>query len=273
MDNYSFQDFKPKGNKISLFERDFLREHNLKWCPKCSSVQPIDNFCKSNTSDGLNGTCKTCTAKFREINREKLNKRANEYYQEKRLEKIEWASEYRKNNKDKVKDSKKQYYKKNKEKVLEYSKQHRLANIDSYKERERKYSFNNKETKKIFNKLWRQKNSEYLRQYYNDKYQNNENFHIWQICRQLVRRAFLAIGTKKEGTTREFLNYSSQELKEHIEKQFKDGMSWDNHGEWHIDHIIPISKATTLEEGIELSKLSNLQPLWAEENLLKRNKI
>ena len=273
MDNYSFQDFKPKGNKISLSERDFLREHNLKWCPKCSSVQPIDNFCKSNTSDGLNGTCKTCTAKSREINREKLNNRANEYYQEKRLEKIEWASEYRKNNKEKVKESKKQYYERNKEKVLEHNKQNRLDNLEVYKERDRKYHHKNRQHRKISAKIWREANSEYLKKYYNNKYQNNENFHIWQICRQLVRRAFLAIGTKKEKTTREFLNYSSQDLKEHIEKQFKEGMSWDNHGEWHIDHIIPISKATTLEEGIELSKLSNLQPLWAEENLLKKNKI
>jgi len=49
-------------------------------------------------------------------------------------------------------------------------------------------------------------------------------------------------------------------------------MSWDNYGEWHIDHIIPISLAKTLEEGIILSKLENLQPLWAKENILKSNK-
>ncbi len=50
-------------------------------------------------------------------------------------------------------------------------------------------------------------------------------------------------------------------------------MNWDNYGEWHIDHIIPISKAKTLEDGKFLSRLENLQPLWALENQVKYNKI
>jgi hypothetical protein len=77
----------------------------------------------------------------------------------------------------------------------------------------------------------------------------------------------------KINKTKEILGYSPIQLKEHLEKQFKKGMSWDNYGEWHIDHIIPISLATTLEEGIKLSQLDNLQPLWAEENMFKSNKI
>lgn len=273
MDNYQFQDFKPKGIKITLDERNLLRENNLKWCPKCVSVRPIDNFCKSNTSDGLNGTCKDCTAKTREKNRQKLNARAKEYYQENKDEKLKWAAEYRELNPEKVKESKKLYYENNKDKVLEKNKAWRLDNIEAVKEKDRKYHQKNRSERNAFNKQWRKENSEHVRNYINDKYQNNEEFHIWQICRQLVRRAYLAIGTKKERSSREFLNYSAQDLKEHIEKQFTEGMSWDNHGEWHIDHIIPISQAKTLEEGIKLSKLSNLQPLWAEDNLLKKNKI
>ena len=273
MDNYQFQDFKPKGKRISLDERNLLRENGLKWCPKCNSAKLVEDFCKSNTSDGLNGTCKDCTAKGRDVNRQKLNARAKQYYQENREEKLKWASEYREINAEKVKEIKKQYYENNKEKVLETNKQRRLDNIEVYKERDRKYHHTNRTKRKESLKEWRKNNVEHLREYRNDKYQNNEDFHIWQICRQLVRRAFLAIGTKKERSSREFLNYSAKDLKEHIEKQFKDGMSWDNHGEWHIDHIIPISQAKTLEEGIKLSKLSNLQPLWAEDNLLKRNKI
>jgi hypothetical protein len=66
-----------------------------------------------------------------------------------------------------------------------------------------------------------------------------------------------------------------QELKEHLEKQFKEGMTWDNHGMygWHIDHIIPLSSATTEEELYKLCHFTNLQPLWAEENLSKGNRI
>lgn len=64
-------------------------------------------------------------------------------------------------------------------------------------------------------------------------------------------------------------------LKEHLEKQFTDGMSWENHGlyGWHVDHIIPLSSAKTEEEIYELCHYTNLQPLWAEDNLKKGVKI
>lgn len=59
----------------------------------------------------------------------------------------------------------------------------------------------------------------------------------------------------------------------HIESRFKQGMSWDNFGEWHIDHIIPLASAKTEIELIELCHYTNLQPLWAEENRSKGDKI
>jgi len=59
----------------------------------------------------------------------------------------------------------------------------------------------------------------------------------------------------------------------YIEKQFTKGMSWKNHGEWHIDHIIPLSSAKTEKELYELCHYTNLQPLWKTDNLSKNNKI
>jgi hypothetical protein len=66
-----------------------------------------------------------------------------------------------------------------------------------------------------------------------------------------------------------------QEAKLHIEKQFKPGMNWLNHSlhGWHIDHIIPMASATTEEEVIKLNHYTNLQPLWASENIKKSNKM
>jgi hypothetical protein len=50
-------------------------------------------------------------------------------------------------------------------------------------------------------------------------------------------------------------------------------MSWENRDEWHIDHIIPLSSANSEEELYKLCHYTNLQPLWAEENIKKSNKI
>jgi len=72
------------------------------------------------------------------------------------------------------------------------------------------------------------------------------------------------------------LDYTVEELKEHLEKQFINGMSWNNYGDWHVDHIKPASlfKYTSVEdEGFkECWALSNLQPLWAFDNLSKGDK-
>lgn len=73
------------------------------------------------------------------------------------------------------------------------------------------------------------------------------------------------------------LGCSKQELVEHLESQFQDGMSWENYGlhGWHIDHIIPVS-SFDISEPNQLKKcfhFSNLQPLWAIDNLRKSNKL
>jgi hypothetical protein len=68
---------------------------------------------------------------------------------------------------------------------------------------------------------------------------------------------------------------SLQELAGILESKFKLGMTWGNHGSWHIDHIIPCSHfdLTQLEEQKKCFHFSNLQPLWAIENIVKSNKL
>jgi len=59
----------------------------------------------------------------------------------------------------------------------------------------------------------------------------------------------------------------------HIEGEFKEGMTWENYGEWHIDHIKPLGvKGLTEEEIIERLEFTNTQPLWAFDNISKGNK-
>jgi hypothetical protein len=82
------------------------------------------------------------------------------------------------------------------------------------------------------------------------------------------------IKTKK---TLELLGCSWQEARDHIQSQFKEGMTWENHGfyGWHIDHIIPCSSfdLTDLEQQKKCFHYTNLQPLWWKDNISKGSKI
>ena len=86
---------------------------------------------------------------------------------------------------------------------------------------------------------------------------------------------FKKINVKKDDSILEFLGITVGEFKSYMESKFKEGMTWDNYGidGWHLDHIIPISSAKTEKDLKELSHYTNLQPLWAEENMKKRDKI
>lgn len=100
---------------------------------------------------------------------------------------------------------------------------------------------------------------------------------LYKVRRNLSRRLNLALKVKsykKDTQFMQILSCSLEELRNHIESQFKPGMTWENHSlyGWHIDHIIPLSSAKTQEELYKLCHYSNLQPLWAYDNLSKGNK-
>jgi hypothetical protein len=82
---------------------------------------------------------------------------------------------------------------------------------------------------------------------------------------------------QKNGHYFDILKYSPDDLIDHLEKQFMDNMTWDNYGQWHVDHIQPISSFDIREIGddkfMECWSLRNLQPLWGEENIRKSNTI
>ena len=80
-------------------------------------------------------------------------------------------------------------------------------------------------------------------------------------------------GIKKTNQTFSLLGYTKYELKEHLESQFTDGMSWDNMSAWHIDHIRPVASfnydSTDHPDFKKCWALNNLQPLWASDNCSK----
>jgi hypothetical protein len=86
-------------------------------------------------------------------------------------------------------------------------------------------------------------------------------------------KAFKSKGYKKSSKTQKMLGVDWEVCKQHIEKQFTKGMNWSNQGDWHIDHIIPLASANNEKDLMKLCYYRNLQPLWAEDNLMKSAKI
>ena len=87
------------------------------------------------------------------------------------------------------------------------------------------------------------------------------------------RDALKAIGVKKNSRTEEMLGCSFADFRWHIEKQFAKGMNWEDASAWHIDHIIPCASAKSVEELQALFHFTNLRPVWAADNLAKKDKV
>lgn len=103
---------------------------------------------------------------------------------------------------------------------------------------------------------------------------NNPEKRILHCCRSRIRAAIC--GKKKSVSTRELIGCDIADLMRHLESKFKPRMAWNNYGirGWHIDHIRPCSSFNLLNEN-ELRTcfhFSNLQPLWAAENIRKKDK-
>ena len=93
------------------------------------------------------------------------------------------------------------------------------------------------------------------------------------ILRRQLHHFIKRMGETKTGRTEELLGYTAEELKTHLESLFKDGMTWDNQGKWHIDHRIPQSFFTSIDQLKECFALSNLKPEWASWNISKGNRF
>lgn len=93
-------------------------------------------------------------------------------------------------------------------------------------------------------------------------------------CRSRIQGFFRCSGIGKNRSGKALLGVESKEqLKQHLEAQFKPGMTWENYGEWHIDHKLPLSLILSGTHGYELFHYKNLQPLWAQDNLRKSDKV
>lgn len=110
-------------------------------------------------------------------------------------------------------------------------------------------------------------------QYFKKRLKEDDLFRFVTNARQLIYVSLKNKGYKKGSKSEHILGCEWDFFREYIERQFKDGMSWDNYGKWHLDHIYPISKATSYEMALELNHYTNFQPLWAFDNISKNDKV
>ena len=172
------------------------------------------------------------------------------------------CKEYRKEYYQYNKEREKEYYQDNKERIKEYEKEWRQTNKEKIKERKKEYHQANKERIKGYSKEWKR-----------ERRKTDTLFKMKCNLRTRTSKAFKNQGYCKNTRTQEMLGIDWEIAKQHIERQFTKGMNWNNYGEWHIDHIIPLASASTSERLKELCHYTNLQPLWAEYNLSKSDKI
>ena len=158
---------------------------------------------------------------------------------------------WRDKNKEYISNKSKTWYEENKEHCKEYHKKWREENIDKFRQIKRDYERNRKSRDPLYKLI------------------SNFRTAIYQVLKEC--------NVEKNKHYFNILQYTPEDLISHLELQFKDTMSWDNYGEWHVDHILPITYFNIMEMGdkefMKCWSLDNLQPMWGKENIRKSNKI
>lgn len=152
------------------------------------------------------------------------------------------------------------------------------------REYDRLYKERNRDRLIESNKKYREENKEHISRWhgeYRSAYRKHKKevdpiYKITEAIRCSVNYSFKrACGgvIPKRSKSADILGCSFETFVQYIEGQLTDGMTLGNYGEWHLDHIIPISSATTEEDIIRLNHYTNFQPLWAMDNFKKGAKI
>lgn len=129
---------------------------------------------------------------------------------------------------------------------------------------------------KAYSREYAKRNKDKINKRTMERYYSDPEFKASYLMRRYIRKMMGYIsGDRKSSQSIKLLPYTPEEFVAHIERMFLDGMTWENHGEWHIDHIVPI--AHLIKNGVtdpaKVNCLSNLRPVWASDNLRKGDKV
>lgn len=240
-------------------------EMKTKICACCKIEKELTKFVKRKNKLGVGSYCLEChnikSKKYKLINPELVNKSKQKYSNsdEAKLKRKYWV----KNNKQKISEYNKKRRIENRELLIKYYREYRDKNKNRINQQKKDWILNNPESRK-----------DSLRKYL--KKIKEDNIKYFQIyVRRNISMAFKF--SKKPMVTEKILGCSIEQFRIYISSKFVDGMTLKNHGngkgKWHLDHIIPISSATTEEEVIKLNHYTNFQPLWQIDNLRKSNKL
>lgn len=175
-----------------------------------------------------------------------------------KIRSLGWAKRYRDANKEKIREYMRGYRIRNKERLL--------AQARAYKKR---YYGANPELKAVADRKYRKKYKDELLAKRKTKLRTNINFRLACNLRNRFKTALRS--GYKNGSAVKDLGCSIEEFRLYIASKFTTGMSWDNYGEWHLDHIKPLSSfdLTQRTEILKACHYTNIQPLWRFDNLSK----
>lgn len=221
-----------------------------KICSKCKIEKDVCEFnIRKNRKSGFTSHCKLCICKN--------------------------AKKYRVNNSDIIKYNKKLYYDKNRETLNKKTREWYEKNSEYALQQKKDYYNQNREVVLERSKLWSKNNRDKINKYLQTKKIENPLFKLELNVRGRIKQYLKQKNITPKNKTFDIVGIGVIELKEYLEAQFLDGMSWENYGMygWHIDHKIPLCSAENETELLKLFHYTNLQPLWAKDNLQKNNKI
>lgn len=247
----------------------------MKKCSKCKQEKEIKK----------NGLCKECNTEYMREYRAKNADKIKKYQQE-------YDSKYYQNNKNKILENKQSFYQENRNDILLERQEYYQGHKEEKQEYNKKYYKENKEQILEQDKLYRAQNVHKIRAYQNkyqkQRRQNSVNFRIRASVSANINLYLKSVGSSKNNIScLDYLGYSIDDLKTHLESKFEPWMTWDNYGKysqktwndndsstwtWQIDHIIPQStfKFTSMSDP-KFNKcwaLDNLRPYSSKQNVL-----
>lgn len=274
----------------------------MQTCTICGQTKPLDVefFFWRKDREKFIAQCRVCVSarakRYRESHQKEISEYKRQYYQENKTNILAYQKEYYSCNRERVISRIKAWSHQHRNRLRQYLSAYKKSNSDQLRKQRKKYYRKNRRVILLRNARWRRCNREklnsYARKYKRHRWRTDVQYRLRSILSTAIRRQLKLSGGRKHGSCLDYLPYSMEELKAHLESQFEGWMSWDNWGHydsaswndadsstwtWQIDHIIPQSRfsytSMSCTDFLSCWDLGNLQPLSAKANCIKNNNV